>query len=239
MVAPRTAHHGYMRQSTVRLVVAGLCLLLTGCAQTVSASSSTTTTRSMIPRPLVERELAGLLLEPDEVSAAMGTAGMAVTGTESAMEDNSALMAPRECLAIDAAAEAPVYAGSDYWAERGVSMNNGDDFTHYAKQAVVQFPYQEKAAAFFDLSVSQWPACRQYEHTQSGSVWDVGKILNEDNILSTTVVQQEARAPGWGCGRALALRNNIIIDVNTCSANPADSAVRIAAQIGDNVKAQW
>jgi hypothetical protein len=227
-----------MRQSTVRIVVAGLCLVITGCTQTVSATT-TTTTRSMIPRPLVERELEGLLLDPGEVSAAMGTGGMAVTGTESAMEDNSALMSPPECLAIDAAAEAQVYAGSDYWAERGVSMNNGDDFTHYAKQAVVLFPYQEKAAAFFDQSVNQWPACRQYTHTQSGSVWDVGKLVNEDHILSTTAMMQEGRAPGWGCGRALALRNNIIIDVNTCSSNPADTAVRIASQIGDNVLAQW
>ncbi|BBZ08185.1 hypothetical protein MDOR_23540 [Mycolicibacterium doricum] len=193
----------------------------------------------MIPRPLVERELPGLLLAPEEASAVMGTTGMAVTLTENAMEDNSAIMEPRECLAIDAAAEALVYEGSGYWAERGVSMNNGDDFTRYLKQAVVLFPYREKAAAFFEASVGQWPACRQYTHTQSGSVWDVQKIVNRDHILSTTAMMQEAKAPGWGCGRALALRNNIIVDVNTCSADPADSAVRVAAQIGENVLAQW
>lgn len=193
----------------------------------------------MIPRPLVERELPGLLLAPEEASAVIGTTGLAVTLTESAMEDNSAIMEPRECLAIDAAAEALVYEGSDYWAERGVSMNNGDDFTHFVKQAVVLFPYREKAAAFFEASVHQWPACRQYTHTQSGYVYDVGQIVNEDRILSTTAMMQEAKAPGWGCGRALALRNNVIIDVNTCSAAPADSAARIAARIGEKVLAQW
>ena len=52
-------------------------------------------------------------------------------------------------------------------------------------------------------------------------------------------MMQEAKAPGWGCGRALALRNNVVVDVNTCSADPADSAVRVAAQIGENVLAQW
>jgi hypothetical protein len=228
-----------MRQSKAILVVAGICLVVTGCATTVNAAESTTPTPTMIPRPLVERELPGLLLEPEEASAVLGTTGLAVTLTESAMEDNSAIMEPRECLAIDAAAEALVYEGSDYWAERGVSMNNGDDFTHYLKQAVVQFPYREKAAAFFEASVHQWPACRQYTHTQSGSVWDVGQIKNEDGILSTTAMMQEARAPGWGCGRALALRNNIIVDVNTCSPDPADSAVRIATRIGEKVLAQW
>lgn len=227
-----------MRPSRARVVVAGLCLLVTGCTQLVNATP-TTTTRTMIPRPLVERELSGLLLAPEQVSATMGAPGMSVVATESIMSDNSAIMSPPECLAIDGAAEAVVYAGSDFWAERGVSLNNGNDFTHYVKQAVVLFPYQEKAAEFFDRSVNQWPACRQYKHTQSGSVWDVGKIVNDNSILSTVAMQQEARAPGWGCGRALALRNNIIIDINTCSANPADSAVRIAAQIGVNVAAQW
>ena len=42
-----------------------------------------------------------------------------------------------------------------------------------------------------------------------------------------------------GCGRALAHRNNIIIDVNTCSADPADSAVKIAQQPAANVTARW
>ncbi|KUI33375.1 hypothetical protein AU195_03770 [Mycobacterium sp. IS-1496] len=227
-----------MRQSRALVVVAALSLVVTGCTQTVSAESATTT-RSMIPRPLVERELPGLLLAPEEVSALMGTTGMAVVGSETAMEDNSGIMEPRECLAVDAAAEAKVYEGSDYWAERGSSLNNGDDFTHFLKQTVVLFPYREKAAAFYEASAHQWPACRQYTHTQSGYVYDVGQIVNEDNILSTTAMMQEAKAPGWGCGRALALRNNIIVDVNTCSANPADSAVRVAATIGEKVLAQW
>ncbi|MDT5078210.1 MAG: hypothetical protein QOJ80_2847, partial [Mycobacterium sp.] len=56
---------------------------------------------------------------------------------------------------------------------------------------------------------------------------------------STTATQQNASAPGWGCGRALALRNNVIIDINTCGADPADSALTIANQIADNVTARW
>ena len=68
-----------------------------------------TPTRSVIPRPLVERELVELLLTPEQVNAAMGTTGMTVTGTQTAMSDSSATMAPQECLAIDGAAEATVY----------------------------------------------------------------------------------------------------------------------------------
>jgi hypothetical protein len=63
----------------------------------------------------------------------------------------------------------------------------------------------------------------------------VGPISNTNSTLSTTATQQNANAPGWACGRALAHRNNVLIDVNTCSANPADSAVNIANQIAAKV----
>ena len=228
-----------MRQPTAALAAAVICVLIAGCGSTISNAVSTTTTRSMIPRPLVERELAGLLLSAEQVNAAMSATGMTVTNTQTSMSDNSATMAPQECLAIDGAAEAPVYANSGFRAERDQSLNDGDHFTRYLKQAVVLFPIVEQAGAFFDASAQQWPACHQYTHTQSESQWSVGQISNANGTLSTTATQQNASAPGWGCGRALALRNNVIIDINTCSANPADSALKIAEQIAANVTARW
>lgn len=228
-----------MRQPTAAIAAAVICVLIAGCGRTIGNAESTTPTRSMIPRPLVERELAGLLLSPEQVNVALGATGLSVTNTQTLMSDNSATMAPQECLAIDGAAEAPVYADSGYWAEHDQSLNDGDNFTHYLKQAVVLFPTVEKAAAFFDASGHQWPACRQYTHTQSESQWSVGQVSNANGTLSTVATQQNAADPGWGCGRALAHRNNIIIDINTCSANPADSAVKIADQIAANVTARW
>ena len=228
-----------MRQPTAALGVAVICVLVAGCGNTIGNAESTTTTVSMIPRPLVERELAELLLSPDQVNVAMGATAMTVTNAQTSMSDNSATMAPQECLAIDGAAEAAVYANSGFRAERDQSLNDGDGFTHYLKQAVVLFPLVEKAGAFFDASAQQWPACRQYTHMQSESQWSVGQISNANGTLSTTATQHNASAPGWGCGRAMALRNNVIIDINTCSADPADAALKIADQIAANVTARW
>lgn len=227
-----------MRQPTAALAAAITCLVTAACGTTVAAES-TTTARTLIPRPLVERELAGLLLSPEEVSATMGANDMAVTSAQSSMGDHSAFMTPPECLAIDGAAEAPVYADSGYWAMRDQSLNNGDDFTHYLKQAVVLFPTVEMADAFVDASAEQWPACQQYSHTQTGTQWSAGEIANTNGMLNTVATQQDAGSPGWGCGRALVARNNIVIDINSCSANPADSAVRIADQIATNVSESW
>ncbi|MEO3761035.1 sensor domain-containing protein [Mycobacterium sp. B14F4] len=227
-----------MRQPTAALAAAMICVLIAGCA-TSRGDAKLPATPTMIPRPLVERELTELLLNPEQVDAAMGAAGMTVTSTQTSMSDNSATMAPRECLAVDGAAEAPVYADSGYRAEHDQSLNDGNAFRHYLKQAVVLFPTVRKARAFFDASAGQWPACREYAHTQSGTQWTVGQISNADDTLSTVATLQDASAPGWACGRALALRNNVVIDINTCSADPGDSAVRIADQIGGNVAARW
>ena len=129
-----------MGQPSAALAVAVICVVVAGCGDTIGNAEPTTTTPSMIPRPLVERELVELLLSPEQVNAAMGATAMTVTNAQTSMSDNSATMAPQECLAIDGAAEAPVYANSGYWAERDQSLNDGDNFTHYLKQAVVLFP---------------------------------------------------------------------------------------------------
>ena len=228
-----------MRQPAAAVAIAVSCVLIAGCSLSKGYAETMIPSRPMIPRPIVERELPELLLSPEDVNVAMGTSGMTVTSTQSAMSDSSATMAPPECLAIDGAAEAPVYASSGFRAERDQSLNDGDNFTHYLKQAVVLFPLVEKAGAFLEASAQQWPACHQYTHLQSGSQWSVGQISNANGTLSATVTELNASAPGWGCGRALALKNNVIIDINTCSADPADSAVRIANQIAANVAARW
>jgi hypothetical protein len=63
-------------------------------------------------------------------------------------------------------------------------------------------------------------------------------MSSTDGMLSTIATQENANTPGWACGRALTVRNNVVVDVNTCSAAPADSAVNIANQIAAKVPTQ-
>lgn len=231
-----------MRHLMVALAIVGISILAAGCSGGGHNGTKTSTTRSTVTTPtlppLADTALPGLLLSPDQVNAAMGATEMTVTKTHFSMSDDSATMEPKECLAIDGSAQAPVYASSGYTAERDQTLQEGDNFAHYVAQAVVLFPSAKQASAFFAASAQQWPACHRYTHTQSGSLWAVGPISNANGTLSTTATQQNANAPGWACGRALAIRNNVLIDVNTCSANPADSAVNIANQIAAKVQPQ-
>ena len=227
-----------MCQRAAAFAVAGLCILTAGCSSAdkhAPKTSTTITTTTMIARPIVERELDGLLLSPEQINGAMRAKDMTVTKRRFAMSDDSATMKPKECLAIDGAAQAQVYADSGFIAVRDEALNDGDNFTHFAEQAVVLFPIAKQANAFFTTSAQQWPACHHYTHTQSGTQWTVGPISNTDGTRSTVATQENARAGGWACGRALEIRNNVLVDVNTCSADPANSAVDIANQIAARV----
>lgn len=226
-----------MRHFTAAFAVAGICILSAGCGGSSNQASvkSTTTMTSLIPRPVVQRELDDLLLTPEQISPVLGAKQMAVTRRHDAMSDDSATMKPRECLAIDGSAQAQVYADSGFTAVRDRALNDGDNWTHYAEQAVVLFPTAKQAGLFLIESALRWPACHGYTHIQSGTQWTVGPISDTDGALSTIATQQQARAGGWACGRALASKNNVIIDVNTCSADPKNSAVDLANQIAAKV----
>jgi hypothetical protein len=221
-----------MRHFAATFAVAGVGIIVAGCGGGNQAStSSTTTVTSLIPRPVVERELDAMLLSPAQINPLMGATDMAVVRKHDGMSDDSATMQPRECLAIDGSAQARVYGDSGFTAVRDQALNDGNSFTHYAEQAVVLFPTAKQAKVFFVASGLRWPACHQYTHTQSGTKWTVGEISDTNGALSTIATQQDARTGGWACGRALAVKNNVIVDVNTCSPNPANSAVDIANQI--------
>jgi hypothetical protein len=229
----------HMRRLTAALTVAGVCILTAGCGsgsnQGTKSSTTPPTATSKNVIPVAEGVINGFLLSPDQINMAMGATEMTVTKTHTSMSDDSATMTPKECLAIDGSAQAQIYVGSGYTAELDQTLQDGDNFTHYVEQAVVYFPSAKLAGDFFAASAQQWPACHQYTHTQTNSQWNVGPISNTNGILSTTATQLNAKAPGWGCGRALAIRNNVVIDVNTCSATPTDSAVNIANQIATKV----
>lgn len=228
-----------MRLATTVITIAATCALAAGCGETPEPTAASTPTRPMItsfaPAPVLNKALPKLLLTPEQIGAATGAPDMTVTSTQTELPDDSATMEPRECLAVDGAAQAAVYADSGFTDVQDVTLRNGDNFTHYAHQAVVLFPDAEKAKAFYDASAQQWTQCHQYRHTQSGTQWQVGPISNKAGMLSVITTQLQAKAGGWACGRALTADINVVVDVNTCSSNPADSATNIAGQIASKV----
>jgi hypothetical protein len=233
-----------MRQLTAAVAIAAICIFSAGChsqpSQGPKASTTASTATTKAPPPVAEGALKEFLLAPEQINAVMETTDMKVTNSRTGMSDDSATMTPKECLAIDGAAQAQVYANSGFTAERDQTLNRqeGDNLTHFAEQAVVLFPTAKQASDFFSASAQQWQACHEYTHIQSKTQWTVGAISNTNGVLSTISTLQDPPATGWkACGRALIAKNNVIIDVNTCSVEPKNSAVDIANQIAAKVPA--
>jgi hypothetical protein len=228
-----------MHRLMTAFAVAGIGLLASGCgggsSNDAKTETTTPTSTAKLAPPIADGALKGLLLPPEQVNVVMGVDEMTITKNHVGMSDDSATMEPRECLAVDGAAQAAVYAGSGYTAVRDQTLQQGDNFTHFVEQVVVSFSSAKQASAFFDSSAKQWPACHEYKHLQSGTEWEADRVSNVDGILSTTGTQANAGSAGWACGRALAARNNVVIDVNTCSADPGTSAVDIAKQIAAKI----
>jgi PknH-like extracellular domain len=231
-----------MRQLTAAIAIVGICICTAGChsrsMQSTKATTTTSTTTTKAPPPALEGALKGFLLTPEQINTVLEATDMKVTNSRDTMSDDSATMTPRECLAIDGAAQAQVYAGSGFIGERDFTLNrqDGDNLTHFAEQAVVLFSSPKQAGDFFNASVQQWQGCREYTHVQSKTRWIVGAISNANGVLSTTSTLQDAPSTGWkACGRALTAKNNVVIDVNTCSVDPKNSAVDIANQIAAKV----
>jgi serine/threonine kinase PknH len=81
---------------------------------------------------------------------------------------------------------------------------------------------------------------RQFHYINPGqpdAVWTVGPIAITNGTLSTT--DTRVGGNGFACQRALAVSNNVAIDVAVCAVNPAHAAVfNIVDQIAAKVAKQ-
>jgi PknH-like extracellular domain len=255
-----------MRQLTAAVAVAAIGILVAGCGGSDkggSASSSSASTKSTTPSPskppLAPAALAGLLLNPAEIDAALGATGAKPTETADTLtEDKTATTFspgykfPAECLYASAAGVAPVYAGSGNTAvhrERDVVSlpPESNDPEPQVNQVVVLFPSPKEAKAFFENSTKTWPACANRQDTAPGDAnnpeihWSVGPISTANGMLSTTVtvtVNSNGTSTSASCQRALTVRNNVAIDIEACRKDPGDVAVNVANQVAGRVDKQ-
>lgn len=126
------------------------CCAVLAIAAAAAAGCTTTVTGQPEPGDAARRaaDLNALLLTPDEIDSAMNATGMAVDATTSTLVDDSPYTKPAECLAVSSVGQEHVYAGSNWRAVRMQSLHEpGEDYSHLAHQAVVEFPTAADAAA--------------------------------------------------------------------------------------------
>jgi PknH-like extracellular domain len=236
-----------VRQQIAGLALAGVCAFAAGCSTTVdgkavAADKSGPVTQTPVPVSALD----GLLLDASQINAALSATSMKVWFSGKVMWDWSTSVSDTNCLAIDGPAQDKVYANTGWTAIRGQRLDDSVDDSkrrkHYAIQAVVIFPSARDASAFYDSSTQTWPACsnRRFSDLNPGkpdTVWSVSGTTNDNGMLTTSQVQEGD--DGWTCQRALTVRNNVAIDVVTCSYSQTGAvAVDVAQQIAAKVAKQ-
>jgi hypothetical protein len=224
-----------MSRRTPAVAVVVAAAVLTGCATTVPGTPVAGEEPRPSSPPVTAGALEGLLLNEAEINKAMGATEMTVLETSKQMWDSSKEVSRVECLGAYGAAEYEVYTGSGWSAVRYSSLQEpGDDPPHFAEQAVVSFPSRDVAAKFFEGSAQAWARCANSGYSFKlpdwpvPAQWTVGDVASTDGMLSTSMVMEDG--DGWGCGRALTVGNNLVIDVSTCSYNETGTPAQTIAQ---------
>jgi PknH-like extracellular domain len=236
-----------VRQQLAGLALAGVCTFAAGCStivdgKAVAGDRSGPATQTTVAVSALD----GLLLDASEINSALSATSMKVWFSGKVMWDWSTSVSDTNCLAIDGPAQDTVYANTGWTAIRGQRLDDSVDDSkrrkHYAIQAVVAFPSAHDASGFYDTSTQTWPACsnRRFSDLNPGkpdTVWTVSGTTTDNGMLTTSQVQEGG--DGWTCQRALTVRNNVAIDIVTCSYRLADAvAVGVAQQIATKVAKQ-
>lgn len=188
-------------------------------------------------------DLNAVLLTAAEVDAAIGATDMSADTTKSTLVDDSPYTDPLTCLAVSSMGQERVYAPTHWAAARMQSLHEpGDDYAHLVHQAVIQLPDAGAATAFYTRSGRDWAACAPGRYSyrpgrgEDATGWDVGPIAQSNRILTATITESDSDS--WACQRALTAAVNVVVDVLSCSAAPAQSAAAVAQHIADKVTAK-
>ncbi len=208
----------------------GLALVMAGCSGQQAAKPSG-------PPPLVgANALDAALLAPGDIDTIMGTTGMIAHPRVDVMSDHRNLLPNLNCLGIWQVDEAGVY-GKDGWIalrQELLRAPDTDAWRTLVVQSVVNYPSTDDAHAFFDQSSDRWSKCTNHNvnitlNDKPLPKWRSGELTKGDTQLSIPFT----RGNGSGvdsCQRALAVQDNVIIDVQACTrdASTVTQAVAVA-----------
>ena len=229
----------------VIVAAAGLGLMLTGC--TVSTTGRPVAAPGLghwQPAPILNVRLDNLLLSARDVDAVGQTTNMTLRRPISEMSHNEDVVSDRNCLDAYSPIEAAVYQDSSWVALEGQFLDNAHSRAaqrkHALLQAVVRFRDADLAQQFFSQAKPRWSTCanRPQTVTQTGDnpvTWTLGELAATDTTLS--MVQTLGGGTGFACQRAMAVRNNVIIDTLWCGFDTTNQAVDVVTRVAAAVQA--
>lgn len=222
-----------MFRHAVAVLVAGIAVA--GC------SSGATNTHPSTPKPVPASALDGLFPSVGDVNAVMGTP-MTPHESFSTTADHRELLPNLNCLGIWQIGENAIYGPSGYTAIRGQVLlePDNDNWNSLVIQAVASYLSPDAAKKFFAESAGRWSNCSNHRVNMIYT----GHVQTTVTFGSLTKTESELTMPvsrsGGGeraCQRALAVDNNLIIDVSACGQTITNQASSIVSNIEARIPA--
>jgi eukaryotic-like serine/threonine-protein kinase len=199
------------------------------------ATTSTTTSRIAPPPPTVEPQaLPAMLPTPGEAATAIGGTDVAVSQTLPVPFDNAANFASerRSCVGAWGAGQKTGYDGSAYQGFQAETLLDRADTNRIANAtvAVASFPSAGQARQFLTGQQSAWALCNNVTLTLdfgdkgSRNVQLGAVATSPEGVL--TLAETWPDQPTQLCQRALAVDNNVSVDVQACTQRPPEPVNR-------------
>ncbi len=226
----------------VVIVVAALVVAAVLATKSQDGSAAATKTTAAAPTgPLSSTALSGLLLPPERVAGMVGAAQLVQESFADSVIDDSQKLLQKDCIGVMAPAQHLVYADTGWTGVRSQALRNaGDGPRIYAViQSVISFPTVDAAKKLLAEQQSQWASCSgrtlslTFPTTPSPQLWTAGTPADMDGTMTMTQTLKDGG--GMQCQRALAVRNNVAIDVSACRYDVTEQAVDIVHGIAARI----
>jgi eukaryotic-like serine/threonine-protein kinase len=242
---PRRSPHLAAVVGAVVFVVAALVVVAVLATKsrpgTGAASANSTPTAAAPTGPLDSTALSGLLLSPERVAGMVGAPALVQESFADSVIDDSEKLLQKDCIGVMAPAQHLVYRDAGWTGVRSQALRNaGEGPRIYAvTQAVISFPNADAAKKLLAEQQSQWASCSGRTLTltsptpPSPRLWVAGTPADMDGTIVITQTLKDGG--GMQCQRALAVRNNVAVDVSACRYDVVEQALDIVHGIAAKI----
>ncbi|ORV31191.1 hypothetical protein AWB99_12295 [Mycolicibacterium confluentis] len=209
---------------------------------TAPSSEIITTTTPPAPKTVSTAGLPPLLLSLEEIKEITGNAGLVDAGVTTRVEAppaNVATFDPPECMSSFGAHLPPAYENSGYVSVYAKNHMQQPTPSMQVAEGVADFPDPAAAQRAVTAYVDLWRGCAgkrfQWTHVPQGefSMWTLGAPEDAGDGVST--LRSNNDASPVSVTRAVATKNNVLVDVwiigSAVSGEAATIAKRIVARI--------
>ncbi|QLL10541.1 sensor domain-containing protein [Mycobacterium vicinigordonae] len=183
---------------------------------TPRTSTSTTPATPAAAPPAAVSALPGLLLPPDQIASLLGVRTMTVSDSSShGFTDDTPYISDKECTGPYAPADQGAFGRSGSVGAQLQLLSNPDG-PNAVEQAVIAFPSAAAAQQVLAEQQRQWSACSGRTFTvttpnETPTPWTFGPLTTPGGTLVMSFTSQVRSSVS--CQRAMAARNNVIVDV--------------------------